>query len=58
LRNIIVRKGSTLATAFTIGLTVAVFLLVLALARGIDMTLSTSGEPLNMIVMREEHRRT
>jgi putative ABC transport system permease protein len=53
LRNIIVRKGSTLATAFTIGLTVAVFLLVMALARGIDMTLASSGEPLNMIVMRE-----
>ena len=53
LRNIIVRKGSTLATAFTIGLTVAVFLLVMALARGIDTTLATSGEPLNMIVMRE-----
>jgi putative ABC transport system permease protein len=53
LRNIIVRKGSTLATAFTIGLTVAVFLLVLALARGIDATLSSSGERLNMIVMRE-----
>jgi putative ABC transport system permease protein len=53
LRNIIVRKGSTLATAFTIGLTVAVFLLVMALARGIDLTLSSSGEPLNMIVLRE-----
>ena len=53
LRNIVVRKGSTLATAFTIGLTVAVFLMVLALARGIDMTLSSSGEPLNMIVLRE-----
>jgi putative ABC transport system permease protein len=53
LRNIVVRKGSTLATAFTIGLTVAVFLLVMALARGIDMTLSTSGEPLNLIVLRE-----
>jgi len=53
LRNIIVRKGSTLATAFTIGLTVAVFLLVMALARGIDQTLSSSGEPLNMLVMRE-----
>lgn len=52
-RNIVVRKGSTLATAFTIGLTVAVFLLVMALARGIDMTLSTSGEPLNLIVLRE-----
>src|ERR1044071_2696343 len=52
-RNIIVRKGSTLDTAFTIGLTVAVFLMVMALARGIDLTLSSSGEPLNMIVLRE-----
>ena len=52
-RNLIVRKGSTLATAFTIGLTVAVFLLVMALARGIDQTLSSSGEPLNVIVLRE-----
>jgi putative ABC transport system permease protein len=53
LRNIVVRKGSTLATAFTIGLTVAVFLLVMALARGIDLTLASSGEPLNMIILRE-----
>jgi putative ABC transport system permease protein len=53
VRNLVVRKGSTLATAFTIGLTVAVFLMVMALARGIDMTLSSSGEPLNVIVVRE-----
>ena len=53
LRNIVVRKGSTLATAFTIGLTVSVFLMVMALARGIDLTLSSSGEPLNLIVVRE-----
>src|ERR1044071_974726 len=53
IRNIIVRKGSTFATAFTIGLTVAVFLMVMALARGIDLTLSSSGEPLNLIVLRE-----
>ena len=52
LRNLVVRKGSTLATAFTIGLTVAVFLMVMALARGIDLTLSSSGEPLNVIVVR------
>ena len=52
-RNIVVRKGSTLATALTISLTVAVFLLVMALARGIDLTLTSSGEPLNMIVLRE-----
>jgi putative ABC transport system permease protein len=52
-RNITVRKSSTLATAFSIGLTVGVFLMVMALARGIDLTLSTSGEPLNLIVLRE-----
>jgi putative ABC transport system permease protein len=47
-----VRKSSTLATALTIGLTVGVFLLVMALARGIDITLASSGEPLNLIVLR------
>ena len=52
-RNITVRKASTLATAFTIGLTVGVFLMVMALARGIDLTLTSSGEPLNVIVLRE-----
>src|SRR6476659_2867509 len=53
IRNIVVRKGSTLATAFTIGLTVAVFLMVMALARCLDLPLSSSGEPLNMLVVRE-----
>lgn len=53
IRNIIVRKSSTLTTAFTIGLTVGVFLMVMALAQGIDLTLSSSGEPLNLIVVRE-----
>src|SRR6266540_7254745 len=52
-RNITVRKSSTLATAFTSGLTVGVFLMVMALARGIDLTLTSSGEPLNLIVLRE-----
>jgi len=52
-RNLTVRKASTLATAFSIGLTVGVFLMVMALARGIDLTLTSSGEPLNLIVMRE-----
>jgi putative ABC transport system permease protein len=52
-RNITVRKSSTLATAITIGLTVGVFLMVMALAKGIDLTLASSGEPLNLIVLRE-----
>jgi putative ABC transport system permease protein len=52
LRNLTVRKGTTLATAVTIGLTVMVYLMVMALARGIDLTLASSGEPLNLIVLR------
>ncbi|MBI3941131.1 MAG: ABC transporter permease [Acidobacteria bacterium] len=52
IRNLLVRKGSTLVTAASIGLTVAVFLMVMALARGIDLTLASSGEPLNLIVLR------
>jgi putative ABC transport system permease protein len=52
-RNIMVRKSTTLATAFTIGLTVGVYLMVMSLARGIDLTLTSSGEPLNLIVLRE-----
>lgn len=52
MRNLTVRKGTTLATAITIGLTVMVFLMVMALARGIDLTLASSGETLNLIVLR------
>lgn len=52
LRNLTVRKGTTLATAITIGLTVMVYLMVMALARGIDLTLASSGEALNLIVLR------
>jgi ABC-type antimicrobial peptide transport system permease subunit len=51
-RNLIVRKSSTLTTALTISLTVGVFLMVMALASGIDSTLASSGEPLNLIVLR------
>src|SRR6516225_6634689 len=53
LRNLIVRKSSTIATAFTVGLTVGVYLLVAALAHGIDATLASSGEPNNLMVARE-----
>jgi putative ABC transport system permease protein len=52
IRNLTARKGTTLATAATIGLTVGVYLMVMALARGIDLTLASSGEPLNLIVLR------
>jgi len=51
-RNLVVRKSSTIATALTIALTVGVYLMVMALASGIDQTLASSGEPLNLIVLR------
>ena len=53
LRNLIVRKSSTFATAFTVGLTVGVYLLSGRAGPGIDATLASSGEPMNLIVVRE-----
>ncbi|HTS66346.1 MAG TPA: ABC transporter permease [Candidatus Acidoferrales bacterium] len=53
LRNLVVRKTTTLMTALGIALTVAVLLAVLALATGLRATLSASGDPLHVIVMRK-----
>jgi putative ABC transport system permease protein len=53
IRNLAVRKGTTLATAASVALTVAVFLMVMALAKGLDLALATSGEPLNLILVRD-----
>src|SRR2546428_12433816 len=53
LRNLVVRKTTTLMTALGIALTVAVLLAVLALVNGLQTTLSTSGDPLHVIVMRK-----
>ena len=53
LRNLVVRKTSTLMTALGIALTVAILLAVLALVNGLRTTLSTSGDPLHIIVLRK-----
>ena len=53
LRNLVVRKTTTIMTALGIALTVAVLLAVLALANGLRATLSASGDPLHVIVMRK-----
>jgi putative ABC transport system permease protein len=52
LRNLAVRRLSTLSAAVGIGLVVAVFILVLALAFGFAYALQTAGSPLNAIVIR------
>jgi putative ABC transport system permease protein len=53
LRNLVVRKTTTLMTALGIALTVAVLLSILALVNGLRTTLATSGDPLRILVMRK-----
>jgi putative ABC transport system permease protein len=53
LRNLIVRKTTTAMTALGIALTVAVLLTVMALVDGLRNTLSSSGDPLNVLALRK-----
>jgi putative ABC transport system permease protein len=53
LRNLVVRKTTTLMTALGIGLTVAVLLAILALVGGLRSSLQASGNPLNVLVLRK-----
>src|SRR5580693_7396100 len=53
LRNLTVRKTTTLMTALGIALTVAVLVAVLALVAGLRSAFQASGHPLNVLVMRK-----
>jgi putative ABC transport system permease protein len=53
LRNLAVRKTTTIMTALGIGLTVAVLLAVLALVNGLETAFEASGHPLNVMVLRK-----
>ncbi len=53
LRNLVVRKTTTIMTALGIGLTVAVLLAVLALVDGLQTTLAATGDPLQIVVLRK-----
>jgi len=52
LRNLFVRKVSTLMTVFVVCLVVTVFLFVLALWQGVSRTLSVTASTRNIITMR------
>jgi len=52
-RNLVVRRNTTILTALSITLTVAVFVILMALASGLETSLSTTGHPLNIVIMRE-----
>jgi len=53
LRNLIVRRTTTLMTALSITLTVAVFVVLMALAQGLESSLSATGQPLNVLILRD-----
>jgi putative ABC transport system permease protein len=53
LRNLVVRKTTTVMTALGIGLTVAVLLAVLAMVDGLRSTLAATGDPLQIVVLRK-----
>src|SRR4051812_43375863 len=53
LRNLLVRKTTTVMTALGIALTVSVLLAVLALVAGLSTAFKATGNPLQMIVLRK-----
>jgi putative ABC transport system permease protein len=53
LRNLVVRKTTTVMTALGIGLTVAVLAADLALVSGLRNAFASSGDPLNILVFRK-----
>jgi putative ABC transport system permease protein len=53
IRNLAVRKTTTLMTALGIGLTVAVLVAAFAMTEGLRIAFESSGHPLHVIVMRK-----
>jgi putative ABC transport system permease protein len=53
LRNLVVRKTTTIMTALGIALTVAVLSADLALVNGLRAAFAASGDPLNVLIMRK-----
>jgi putative ABC transport system permease protein len=53
LRNLAVRRTTTVMTALGIALPVAVLLAALALVNGLRTALESTGEPLNVLVLRK-----
>lgn len=53
LRNLAVRRTTAAMTAFSITLTVSVFVVLMALAEGLRTSLATTGSPLNVLILRE-----
>jgi putative ABC transport system permease protein len=53
IRNLVVRKTTTVMTAIGIAMTVAVLLAVLALGEGLRTAFAAAGNPLNVLILRK-----
>ena len=53
LRGLVVRRVSTAMTVASIALVVAVYVGLMALARGLETAFVTTGEPMNIVVLRQ-----
>jgi putative ABC transport system permease protein len=53
IRNLAVRRTTTVTTALSIMLTVTVFVILMALAQGLQSSLTATGHPLNLLIMRD-----
>ena len=53
LRNLVVRKTTTLMTAAGIALTIAVLLATMGLVKGLSSAFAATGNPLHVLVMRK-----
>ncbi len=53
VRNLILRKGLTVMTAMGIALTVTTAIFLMALIAGLDRAFVSSGNPLNVLVLRK-----
>jgi putative ABC transport system permease protein len=53
LRSVVVRKMGTAMTIIGVALTVAVFISILAMVRGLESTYIDTGDPLNLILIRQ-----
>lgn len=51
LRSLVVRRGGTILSVMSIGFSVGILVLVLALARGFELSLSRTGRADNLIVL-------
>ena len=53
LRNLVVRRVSTLMTVATIALVIAVFIAIMSLANGLNAALVSTGAPENIVIIRQ-----